>query len=96
MLATKAQDYPRLTDRGCKPVRHRYGPGVTCLDCPRFPLPCLLDYEKTRDYDARRRRLMPKAVRMLRRGMSQRKTAVALGCTHKTLQRWMRRYRGKI
>ncbi len=95
MLATKAQDYPRLTDRGCKPVRHRYGPGVTCLDCPRFPLPCLLDYEKTRDYDARRRRETPKAVRMLRRGAPQHKVAAAIGCSEKTLRRWVRLYGGR-
>lgn len=93
MTKTAQRDYTLMADRGCKPIREQYGPHSTCELCPRYPEPCLLDFIDDRDYDARRLRETPKALRMLRRGMEKSRVAVAVGCSRPTLDRWLRIYR---
>jgi hypothetical protein len=93
MVKTAQRDYTLMADRGCKPIRDQYGAGSTCELCPRFPEPCLLDFIEERDYEGRRERQTPRAVRMLRRGMGKVKVAAVVGCSRPTLNRWLRIYR---
>ena len=81
-----------MADRGCKPIREQYGASSTCMACPLFPEPCLLDFIEPRDYEEKRIRETPRAMRMLRRGAPQHKVAATVGCTEKTLRRWVRLY----
>ncbi len=91
-LKTRAPEDRHPVDRGCKAMRDQYGAHITCYHSPRYPEPCVLDFIEPRDYESTRIRQTPKAVRMLRQGLPQRNVAAAVGCTDKTLRRWIRLY----